>query len=39
MIFKTVGSKPSKSGGSRQPGVPSVKMGTLKGSKGARRPS
>lgn len=38
MRFKTVGAKPSRQGGSRQPGVPSVKMGPLKGSKGSFRP-
>lgn len=36
---KGQGSKPSRQGGSKQAGVPSVKMGPLKGSKGARRPS
>jgi hypothetical protein len=38
MRFKTVGAKPSRQGGSKQPGVPGVKMGPLKGSKGAMRP-
>lgn len=37
MRFKTTGSKPSKSGGSRQSGVPGVKMGPLKGSVGAKK--
>lgn len=31
MRFKVTGSKPSKSGGSRQAGIPGVKMGTMKG--------
>jgi hypothetical protein len=32
---KLNGATPRRSGGSRQPGVPSVKMGPLKGNKGA----
>jgi hypothetical protein len=34
---KLNGAKPARQGGSRQPGVPNVKMGPLKGSKGARK--
>jgi len=37
-MAKTVGSKPARQGGSKQPGVPSVKMGPMKGNKGAMRP-
>jgi hypothetical protein len=32
---KLNGGLPKRQGGSKQPGVPSVKMGPLKGSKGA----
>jgi hypothetical protein len=38
-MAKTVGSKPSKSGGSKQAGVPGVKMGPLKGTQGAKKAS
>lgn len=37
-MAKTVGSKPSRQGGSKQPGVPNVKMGPMVGNKGATRP-
>jgi hypothetical protein len=36
MDFKTTGSKPKRQGGPKQSGVPKVKMGPLKGNKGAR---
>lgn len=37
-MAKVVGSKPTRQGGSKQAGVPGVKMGPLTGNKGAFRP-
>lgn len=37
MSPKGAGSKPSRQGGSKQSGVPKVKMGPLTGSKGAKK--
>jgi hypothetical protein len=37
MMFKVTGSKPSLQGGSRQSGVPKVKMGPMTGTKGAKK--
>jgi hypothetical protein len=34
---RTVGSKPARQGGPRQSGVPKVKMGPMKGNKGAKK--
>lgn len=36
-MAKTVGSKPARQGGSKQPGVPKVPMGPMKGNKGAKK--
>jgi hypothetical protein len=33
---KVVGGRPARQGGSKQPGVPNVKMGPLKGNKGPK---